>query len=69
MVPTGGVNLQTAADFIRAGSAAVGIGGELVSIAALTAGRTAEITDTAKQYLRAIQEARSQENGAAATVR
>lgn len=33
LVPTGGVNLQTAADFIRAGSAALGIGGELVSVA------------------------------------
>jgi 2-dehydro-3-deoxyphosphogluconate aldolase/(4S)-4-hydroxy-2-oxoglutarate aldolase len=69
MVPTGGVNLRTAADFIRAGSAAVGIGGELVSIAALTAGRTAEITDTAKQYVRIIHEARAPENGAAAAVR
>ena len=36
MVPTGGVNLETAGDFIRAGSEALGIGGELVSQAALS---------------------------------
>lgn len=59
MVPTGGVNLKTAADFIRAGSIALGVGGELVSVAALTAGRISEITDTARQYVRIVQEARS----------
>jgi 2-dehydro-3-deoxyphosphogluconate aldolase/(4S)-4-hydroxy-2-oxoglutarate aldolase len=35
MIPTGGVNLTTAADFILAGAAALGIGGELVSASAL----------------------------------
>jgi 2-dehydro-3-deoxyphosphogluconate aldolase / (4S)-4-hydroxy-2-oxoglutarate aldolase len=30
LVPTGGVNLNTAAEFIEAGAAALGIGGELV---------------------------------------
>lgn len=68
LVPTGGVNLQTAGDFIRAGSAAIGVGGELISIAALAEGRTAEITNTAKQYVRIIQESRSLENGAGASV-
>ena len=38
MVPTGGVNLSTAADFIRAGAEALGIGGELVSPATLESG-------------------------------
>src|SRR6476646_8736659 len=44
MIPTGGVNLETAADFIRAGAAALGIGGELVSPGALKSGDTSEIT-------------------------
>ncbi len=38
MIPTGGVNLETAADFIRAGADALGIGGELVAPAALKSG-------------------------------
>ncbi len=58
MVPTGGVNLSTAAEFIQAGSAALGIGGELVSAAALKSGNTKEITDAAKQYVAIVAEAR-----------
>lgn len=58
MVPTGGVNLQTAADFIKAGSAALGIGGELVSAAALKSGNMAQITETARQFVAIVREAR-----------
>jgi 2-dehydro-3-deoxyphosphogluconate aldolase/(4S)-4-hydroxy-2-oxoglutarate aldolase len=58
MVPTGGVNLQTAGDFIKAGAAALGIGGELISAAALKSGNLAEITSAAKQYLAIVREAR-----------
>ena len=35
LVPTGGVNLSTAAEFIEAGAAALGVGGELVQADAL----------------------------------
>jgi 2-dehydro-3-deoxyphosphogluconate aldolase / (4S)-4-hydroxy-2-oxoglutarate aldolase len=62
MVPTGGVNLETAADFIRAGAAALGIGGELVSAAALKSGNTAEITNAARQYVAIVREARGQQS-------
>ena len=58
MIPTGGINLNTAADFIQAGSAALGIGGELVSASALASGKTTEITDSARSYVKIIQEAR-----------
>jgi 2-dehydro-3-deoxyphosphogluconate aldolase / (4S)-4-hydroxy-2-oxoglutarate aldolase len=58
MVPTGGVNLQTAGDFIKAGAAAVGIGGELVSAAALKSGNLAEITLAAKRYVTIVRDAR-----------
>ena len=58
LVPTGGVNLNSAADFIRAGAAALGIGGELVSAAALNSGNTAHITELARQYLAIVQETR-----------
>lgn len=58
MVPTGGVNLQTAAAFLEAGAAALGIGGELVSASALASGNLDEITQLAKQYVAIVREAR-----------
>jgi 2-dehydro-3-deoxyphosphogluconate aldolase/(4S)-4-hydroxy-2-oxoglutarate aldolase len=58
MVPTGGVTLETAADFIRAGADALGIGGELVSPSVLKSGDVSEITRTARHFLAAIAEAK-----------
>jgi 2-dehydro-3-deoxyphosphogluconate aldolase / (4S)-4-hydroxy-2-oxoglutarate aldolase len=58
MVPTGGVNLTTAAEFIQAGAAALGVGSELVSSAALQSGNTAEITENARKYVAAVRQAR-----------
>ncbi|HEV2962599.1 MAG TPA: bifunctional 4-hydroxy-2-oxoglutarate aldolase/2-dehydro-3-deoxy-phosphogluconate aldolase [Candidatus Angelobacter sp.] len=58
-IPTGGVNLQTAADFIRAGSEALGIGSELVPASALDSGKPGVITALAKQFMEIVQEARS----------
>jgi len=66
LIPTGGVNLQTAADFIRAGSEALGIGGELVSAAALDAGTPNVITTLAKQFLEIVQAARASRMNATA---
>jgi len=59
MIPTGGVNLNTAAEFIQAGSAAVGVGGELILASALKSGNTREITELAKQYVSIVHEARA----------
>ena len=61
LVPTGGVNLANAAELIRAGAAALGIGGELISAAALDSGNTAQITELARKYVAAVREARSPE--------
>lgn len=58
-VPTGGVNLQTAADFIHAGSEALGVGGELVPASTLEAGKPEVITGLAKQFMQIVQEARN----------
>jgi 2-dehydro-3-deoxyphosphogluconate aldolase/(4S)-4-hydroxy-2-oxoglutarate aldolase len=58
MVPTGGVSLENAADFIRAGADALGVGGELISPAALKSGDSSEITRIAHSFLAAIDEAR-----------
>ena len=59
LLPTGGVNLNTAADFIKAGAFALGIGADLVDLAALRRGDAAAITEKAKQYVAAVAEARS----------
>jgi 2-dehydro-3-deoxyphosphogluconate aldolase/(4S)-4-hydroxy-2-oxoglutarate aldolase len=58
MVPTGGINPTTAADFILAGAAALGIGGELVSKSALESGRVDEITQAARSYVEIVRDAR-----------
>jgi 2-dehydro-3-deoxyphosphogluconate aldolase / (4S)-4-hydroxy-2-oxoglutarate aldolase len=58
MIPTGGVNLDTAADFILAGAEALGVGGELISASALKSGKTNEITDAARRFVAIVREAR-----------
>lgn len=58
MVPTGGVNLKTAADFIRAGSAALGVGADLVDTRALQAGDAASVTAKAREFVALVREAR-----------
>jgi 2-dehydro-3-deoxyphosphogluconate aldolase / (4S)-4-hydroxy-2-oxoglutarate aldolase len=60
MVPTGGVNLETAADFLRAGADALGIGGELISAAALKSGNLQAITESARKYVAIVQASRQQ---------
>jgi 2-dehydro-3-deoxyphosphogluconate aldolase/(4S)-4-hydroxy-2-oxoglutarate aldolase len=59
LVPTGGVSLKTAAEFIRAGAAAVGVGADLVDIKAIREGQAALITERAKQFLEIVRQARA----------
>ena len=63
MVPTGGVNLQNVADFLRAGACAVAVGSEMVNAKALAEGRLEVIEETARQFLVAVQEARRPTGG------
>jgi 2-dehydro-3-deoxyphosphogluconate aldolase/(4S)-4-hydroxy-2-oxoglutarate aldolase len=58
LVPTGGVNLNTAADFILAGCAALGVGGELVQTAALRSGHPEIITESARKFIHLVKQAR-----------
>jgi len=60
MVPTGGVNVETAADFLRAGASALGIGGELISASVLKSGNVRAITDSAKQYVAIVKKTRQE---------
>jgi len=59
LVPTGGVNLKTAADFIKAGSSALGVGADLVDVAAIRAGDAKIVTQRAKEFLSIVNEARA----------
>lgn len=58
MIPTGGVNLATAAEFLRAGASALGAGSELVSRALVEAGNRAALAELAGRFTRIIREAR-----------
>jgi len=60
LVPTGGVSLKTAADFIKAGAAALGVGADLVDIKAIREGQASLITERAKQFVDIVREARKQ---------
>jgi len=58
LVPTGGVNLQNAGDFIKAGVAALGVGGELVDKKAVKEKKFHIITENTRAFLKTIREAR-----------
>jgi 2-dehydro-3-deoxyphosphogluconate aldolase/(4S)-4-hydroxy-2-oxoglutarate aldolase len=59
LIPTGGVTLETAADFIHAGARALGVGSDLVNLAAIDAGHPETITDTARAYLKVLADLRA----------
>jgi 2-dehydro-3-deoxyphosphogluconate aldolase/(4S)-4-hydroxy-2-oxoglutarate aldolase len=59
MIPTGGVSVKTAADFIRAGSLALGVGADLVDTKAIREGNAKLVTEKAREYVRIVQEARA----------
>ncbi|HEY2847794.1 MAG TPA: bifunctional 4-hydroxy-2-oxoglutarate aldolase/2-dehydro-3-deoxy-phosphogluconate aldolase [Pyrinomonadaceae bacterium] len=58
MIPTGGVSLATAADFIKAGAAALGVGTDLVDIKAIREGRPEVVTERARQFVEIVKETR-----------
>jgi len=59
MVPTGGVNLSTAAEFLEAGASALGVGGELVHAEALKSGRPERIIESAQKFVAIVKRYRS----------
>jgi 2-dehydro-3-deoxyphosphogluconate aldolase/(4S)-4-hydroxy-2-oxoglutarate aldolase len=60
LIPTGGVTQQTAPSFIRAGARALGVGGDLVNLAAIDAGTPELITESARAYLKILAEVREE---------
>ena len=65
MIPTGGVNLETAGDFLKAGACAVAVGGELVDAQSIRQGRYDTIEERARQYLAVVARARQEMQAAA----
>jgi len=59
-IPTGGVNLNTAAEFLEAGCVALGIGGELVQPEALKANKPEIIAENARKFLAIVKHTRAQ---------
>jgi len=56
LMPTGGVSVENVAEWIKAGAVAVGVGGSLT--AGAQSGNFQLVTDTAKQFIERIQQAR-----------
>ncbi len=59
IIPTGGVSLSTAEEFLAAGAFALGVGGDLVDAKAAREGRTSVITENAQKYLAIVKKFRS----------
>lgn len=59
LIPTGGVSLSTAKDFIAAGALALGVGADLVNTRAIKAGQCESVAATARSYVAAVREARA----------
>ncbi len=59
LMPTGGVDLQTAAAFLKAGACCLGIGSQLVDPKAVAEQNFARIRDLARQYVAIVKQARA----------
>jgi 2-dehydro-3-deoxyphosphogluconate aldolase/(4S)-4-hydroxy-2-oxoglutarate aldolase len=58
LIPTGGVSLATAEEFLAAGAFALGVGGDLVDAKAAREGRTSVITENAQKYISIVKKFR-----------
>ena len=58
LMPTGGVSLENAVDWIKAGAVAIGVGGALVDPKLVAAGNYAAITERARRFLERVRTAR-----------
>jgi len=59
LMPTGGVSIENADEWIRAGAVAVGVGSALLDPRAIAAGEYSSITEKAKRILANVQDART----------
>ncbi len=68
LMPTGGVTLATAADFLRAGAVALGLGSALVEPATLARGDWARLSHLARQFVEVVRATREELRGTKPTV-
>ncbi|QEL21070.1 bifunctional 4-hydroxy-2-oxoglutarate aldolase/2-dehydro-3-deoxy-phosphogluconate aldolase [Limnoglobus roseus] len=59
LMPTGGVDLTTAADYLKAGAVCLGVGGQLIDPKLVAAGNFTAIRDLAKQYVEVVRKTRA----------
>lgn len=59
MMPTGGVSLANAGEWIKAGAVAIGVGTAMVDSKAVAAGDWKTVTETAKRFVEAVAAARA----------
>jgi 2-dehydro-3-deoxyphosphogluconate aldolase/(4S)-4-hydroxy-2-oxoglutarate aldolase len=59
LIPTGGVTQQTAADFLKAGARALGVGADLVNAKAIAEGKPEVVMNAARVYMEIIRQARA----------
>jgi 2-dehydro-3-deoxyphosphogluconate aldolase/(4S)-4-hydroxy-2-oxoglutarate aldolase len=59
VMPTGGVDLNTASAFLQAGACCLGVGGQLVEPAAVAARNFTRIRELAEKYVSIVKETRS----------
>jgi 2-dehydro-3-deoxyphosphogluconate aldolase/(4S)-4-hydroxy-2-oxoglutarate aldolase len=55
LIPTGGVSVETAADFLNAGAYALGVGADLVNPSAIKSGQPETITAHARKYMEIVK--------------
>lgn len=58
LMPTGGVDLTTAAEYLKAGAVCLGVGGQLIDAKLVAAGNFAAVRDLARQYVALVRQTR-----------
>ncbi|MCS6976869.1 MAG: bifunctional 4-hydroxy-2-oxoglutarate aldolase/2-dehydro-3-deoxy-phosphogluconate aldolase, partial [Gemmatales bacterium] len=60
LMPTGGVDLNTAADFLKAGACCLGVGSQLVEAKALAHGDFDRIRELARRFIEIVRQTRTE---------
>jgi 2-dehydro-3-deoxyphosphogluconate aldolase/(4S)-4-hydroxy-2-oxoglutarate aldolase len=58
LIPTGGVSLGTAHEFLSAGAFALGVGSDMCDLKAIDEGKPEKVTESARKYLEIVREFR-----------
>ncbi len=58
VIPTGGISLANAKEFLEAGAVALGVGADLADAKAIREGNAAKVTQTAREYRKIVDEYR-----------